>query len=183
MFYPQEMSKVEIVLPESLIVPVMEVLSNTGNFQQVDASYMTTEYGSDRSAGQDWGKKASTFAAMERRLSSLMRTLNIDDGVITIEKLPSITNEQLIFNITEQIEHEVKDLLEDLDTKQQRIEQLRSFIRLLEPLEEVDLEMECLQDLDYIFLILGVGPVRGLDRLRTSLERIPFELLILDELS
>lgn len=181
MFYPQEMSKVEIVLPESLIVPVMEVLSNTGSFQQIDASYMTTEYGSDRSAGQDWGKKASTFAAMERRLSALMRTLKIEEGSLPIESLPAITNEQMIFNIAGQIEHEVKDLLEDLDLKQKRMEKLRSFIRLLEPLEEVDLEMESLQNLDYIFLILGVGPVRGLDRLRTSLERIPFELLILDE--
>ncbi|MBN2046412.1 MAG: hypothetical protein JW750_01115 [Anaerolineaceae bacterium] len=181
MFYPQEMSEIELVLPEHLILQVMEALGNTGNFHQVDASYLTTEYGASDTTVQDWRVKASTFASMERRLSNLMRTLKIEDGDPPDTKLPAIANEQLIFSVTDEIENEVKDLIEDLDAKQRRVEQLRSFIRLLEPLEEVDIELESLQNLDYIFLILGVGPVRGLERLKTSLARIPFELLILDQ--
>jgi len=181
MFYPQKMSNIELILPENLIVQVMEVLAKSGNFHQIDASYMSTKYNTGETAVQDWGKKASSFTAMERRLSNLMQILKIEKGIPPSDISLDIDNEQLVLHNTNQIENDVNGLLENLNQKQKQVEQLRSFIRLLEPLEDVDIELESLQNLDYIFLILGVGPVRGLDRLKTSLARIPFELLILDQ--
>ena len=182
MLYPQEMSKIELVLPENQIIPVMEVLSNVGNFQQVDMSYMTSEYkeGKDED-GQNWTSKASSFAALERRLTTLLKTLNIDEGSPYGKTIPPITNERMIFRLIEQFENQVNDLLGDIESEHQRMQQLRSFIRLLQPLEDVDVEVDRFQNLDYIFMILGIGPVNGLDRLRTSLSRIPFELLVLDD--
>lgn len=181
MLYPQEMSKIELVLPESQIVPVMELLGSCGNFQQADMSHMASEYRFEEKNKQDWASKASSFAALERRLSSLMQTLNIDEGTPYGKTIPPITNERMIYRLIEGFEMQVNDLLSDIETEHQREEQLRNFIRLLKPLEGVDFELHRLQNLDYIFLILGVGPLNGLDRLKTSLSHIPFELLVLDE--
>ena len=98
MFYPQEMSNIELILPEKLIVKVMEVLADSGNFHQIDASYMSTKYDRDKTAVQDWGKESHTFAAMERRLSSLMEKLKIEKGIPQSDISPDIDSEQIIFH-------------------------------------------------------------------------------------
>ncbi|MEE4195010.1 MAG: V-type ATPase 116kDa subunit family protein [Anaerolineae bacterium] len=175
------MSKIELVLPESQIVPVMEILGNSGNFQQVDMSHIASEYRTGEKIEQDWAVKASSFAALERRLSSLMRTLDIDVGTPYGKTIPPITNERMIYRLIEGFEMQVNDLLSDIESEHEREDQLRAFIRLLKPLKEVDFELDRLQNLDYVFLILGVGPINGLDRLKTSLSHIPFELLVLDD--
>lgn len=181
MFYPQAMSKIEIVLPESQIVPVMEILGSSGNFQQIDMSHMTSDFDELNDLDQNWAAKASSFAALERRLTALLKTLKIDEGSPYGKTIPPITNERMIYRLIEGFETQVDELLTDIESEHQREDQLRAFIRLLQPLEEVDFELDRLQDLDYIFLILGTGPANGIDRLRTSLSRVPFELLVLDE--
>jgi V/A-type H+-transporting ATPase subunit I len=181
MFYPQEMSKIELVLPENQIVPVMEALGNSGNFQQIDMSHVSSEYQEGEQIGQNWGAKASTFAALERRLRTLLRKLDIDEGTPNDKTIPPIMNERMIYRWIEGFELQVNELLLGIESEHKSEEELRNFIRLLQPIKEVDFELDRLQNLDYIFMILGIGPKGGLDRLRTSLSRVPFELLILDE--
>ena len=43
MFYPQEMTEIELIVPEQDILPVIKVLAGEGVFHQLDASYLSSE--------------------------------------------------------------------------------------------------------------------------------------------
>jgi V/A-type H+-transporting ATPase subunit I len=59
------------------------------------------------------------------------------------------------------------------------LEQLESYLRQLEPLVDIDLDISALRHPHYIFSMLGVIPAANLERLQTSLARTPFVLLTL----
>ena len=65
MFFPEQMTEVELVLPAEKAVAVTGVLAEAGVFHQIDSSYVSTE--TELEAADGWQQRASAFAALERR--------------------------------------------------------------------------------------------------------------------
>jgi V/A-type H+-transporting ATPase subunit I len=79
----------------------------------------------------------------------------------------------------ERLEQEVEAVIEELADTQRQLEQLQGYIRQLEPIADVNVEVSALRNLRYVFSMLGTMPADNVERLRTSLARIPFVLLTL----
>jgi V/A-type H+-transporting ATPase subunit I len=178
MFYPQEMTEIELVVPEQDVLAVTRVLAEQSIFHQVDAaSYLSSETGF-RSAGS-WREESSTYTALERRVLAIMQGLGVGEGPPPPADQASMIEIEEVRPVAERLEQETQELIEELANEQNELEQLQGYIRQLEPVADVDVEVSVLRNLHYVFATLGIMPVNNLERLHTSLTRIPFVLLTL----
>jgi hypothetical protein len=75
MFFPQEMTEIELVVPERDVLAVSECLAEAGVFHQVDASHIASEAGFD---GTDyWHGESSVYSVLERRLLAIIQALGV----------------------------------------------------------------------------------------------------------
>ena len=82
--------------------------------------------------------------------------------------------------LVEQIEEEVRgDERRTLRAAQAVLEQLESILHQLEPVEDVDIDISSLRNSRYMFSMLGLMPSANMDRLETSLARVPHVFLTL----
>jgi V/A-type H+-transporting ATPase subunit I len=177
MFYPQEMTEIELIVPERDVLAVTRVLAEQGVFHQVDASYLSSETGF---GGTDyWRGKSAAYAALERRILAIMLALDVDEGQPPPVAQASIVEIETVRPSVEWLEQESQRLLEELADDQKKLEQLQRYIHQLEPIADVDAEISAVRNLRYIFAKLGIMPADNLERLQTSLARIPFVLLTL----
>ena len=108
-----------------------------------------------------------------------MQALNVEEGT------PSKAEDNAMIEIEEvrplvgQIEEDVKAANNQLTTWQKDLERLQNYIKELEPISDVDLDVSVLRNPRYIHSTLGSMPAANLDRLETSFSRIPYVLLIL----
>jgi V/A-type H+-transporting ATPase subunit I len=177
MFYPQEMVEVEIIVPEAAAVAVTRELADEGILHQVDAGYL-----SSKSAGEpadDWSQKSAAYAELERRIVPLMQALGIAEGTPIAADSASMLDIEAARSTVEQLENELHDITDKRDKEQKKLELLRSYVQQLEPIGRIDLDVSLLRTPCHIFSALGTMPVQNVQRLRTSLERIPFVLLTL----
>ena len=177
MFFPEAMTETELIIPEKDLLPVTKVLAGQGIFHQVDASYMSSK--DDSEAVVSWREHAAEYAALERQLVFTMQALNVEEGT------PSKAEDNAMIEIEEvrplvgQIEEDVKAANNQLTTWQKDLERLQNYIKELEPISDVDLDVSVLRNPRYIHSTLGSMPAANLDRLETSFSRIPYVLLIL----
>ena len=66
MFYSQEMTEVELIIPAKNLLAVTDELVGQGVFHQVDTSYMSSETGPD--SAYSWQQKSAAYAALEPAL-------------------------------------------------------------------------------------------------------------------
>jgi V/A-type H+-transporting ATPase subunit I len=177
MFYPQEMVEVEIIVPEAAAVTVTRDLVDEGILHQVDASYLSSKAAGEPADG--WSQKSSAYAELERRIVPLMQALGIAEGTPTAADSASMLDTEAAGSTVEQLEHELQDIIKKRDEEQKRLELLRSYVQQLDPIGQIDLDVSLLRAPCHIFSTLGTMPVQNVERLRTSLERIPFVLLTL----
>ena len=78
MFRPQEMSKVELVVPERDVVPVTEALAASGVFHLAETGYACAE--NTACPTGEWHEWAATFTTLERRILAIMEVLSVDEG-------------------------------------------------------------------------------------------------------
>jgi V/A-type H+-transporting ATPase subunit I len=176
MFFPQEMTEVELIVPEEKAVAVTNVLAEAGTFHQVDASYVKLNGGAVPADG--WQQRAAAFAALERKLLSIMDTLGVDEGSPPGDS-DAITDVEAVRPAAERLERQVQEVVGDLEDERKRQEQLQSYIQQLEPLKQVAVPVNLLRHPHYVFSTLGVIPVDHLARLETSLAHVPFILVTL----
>jgi len=76
MFYPQEMTEIEIIAPAKDLIAITKVLSGQGIFSQTDVNYL----GSDKNHPQAnlWQEKAAAYSILERRLHSILLSLGVE---------------------------------------------------------------------------------------------------------
>jgi V/A-type H+-transporting ATPase subunit I len=172
MFYPELMSQVEIFVPESHVLAATQAVAGTGSVQLLDASYLNTA----PEGGSEWRRRASSLAAMERRIMTLMRTLNIEEGTPPTN-LGTQVELETVQTTAERLEQEVKQVVDELTGKQKQLDQLHSYIQQLEPVARINIDIDILRNPRYVYSILGIIPLEHIDRLRTSLMRIPHVLL------
>jgi V/A-type H+/Na+-transporting ATPase subunit I len=174
MFYPQEMSEVELIVPEKDLLAVTRLLSGQGIFHQADGTYLSTE--KESGSANPWQEKASIYASLERRIQNLMTTLEIEegrpasgsDGMADIEPIRALVDE---------VEQGVKNSTDQIAAEHKRLEQAELIIKELQPIADLDLDISTLRNPHYLYSVIGMMPVENQERLQVSLARVPFVFL------
>ena len=177
MFFPEAMTELELIIPEKDLLPVTKALAGQGIFHQVDASYLSSDDASK--SVSTWKEQAAAYSALERQILFTMQALSVDEATPSTIDEDTMVELEMVRPLVEQIERDVKDTNDRLIDNQNKLEQLQKYILQLEPIAEVDLDISLLRNQKYIRSILGTMPVVNLDRLETSLARIPYVLITL----
>ncbi len=172
MFYPQAMTEIELIVPTKDLLAVTKVLSGEGVFQQADTGYVSTADGikSDHS----WQERAAAYATLERRVQSIMQTLDVEEGNPPAKDIEALVDTDAIRPTIEQIEQEVRNVSDRLANEHKHLEQLDSIRNQIEPIADVDVDISELRNPRYLFSALGTMPTDHIDRLQTSLSRVPY---------
>jgi V/A-type H+-transporting ATPase subunit I len=171
MFYPQAMTEVEMIVPEKDLVSVTRLLSGQGVFHQIDANNWNAE--KDSGSANPWQEKATTLSGLERRIQVIMQTLGMDEGVPPSGEYKHMADVAAIRPVVEQIEANIKKVSDQIAAEHKHVEQSESTLKQLEPVAEVELDMRALHDTRYLYSVLGMMPVENMERMQTSLGRIP----------
>jgi V/A-type H+-transporting ATPase subunit I len=175
MFYPQAMTKVRLIIPARELLNVTNELANMGVFHQEDGNHLVSE--KSLTTVNPWQEKSSTYATLERRVLGIMQGLDLDQGAPQASDLTTMIDIDQVGPSIDQVDQEVKKAYEQISLQQKRLEQLQSYLKQLEPIAGYDLDISELRNPLYMYSMLGIMPVANIDRLRTSLARIPFVLL------
>lgn len=169
MFFPREMTEVELIVPSKDLVSVAKELSGHGVFHQVDSTYL----GLENLGPNTWQERAAGFSTMERRIQTILQTLNLSDNYSGSTDFDNLVDLDAIRPRVDQIEEEVKGTNDQLNAEKKRLEQLESQLRQLEPIADVNVEVGALRNSHFLHSILGVIPAANVSRLETSLSRVP----------
>jgi V/A-type H+-transporting ATPase subunit I len=175
MFLPQEMTSIELVVPEQDLVAATRILAGRGVFHQAETGFTGGEAGA--AGAPSWQEKAAAYTALERQILSAVQLLGVEEGrAPAAEELPMVDVEE-VRPMVERISREARASDEQLERGRKRLDQLNAYLRQMEPIAGIDLDISVLQKSRYIHSILGVIPAVNLERLKTSLTRIPFVAL------
>src|SRR5687767_13265722 len=130
MFFPKEMTEVELIVPSKDLVAVAKVLSGHGVFHQVDSTYLGLE-----SLGPSaWQEKAGNYSALERRVQTILQTLGLPEEYPTKVSTDSMVELETLRPAVERIDDAVKAVSDQLSTEKKRLELLESQLHQLEPI-------------------------------------------------
>ena len=175
MFFPEAMTEVELIVPAKDLLAVTKALTGRGTFQQVDSSYLSPEIKS--AAPNTWQEKATVYAGLERRVLNIMQALGIEEGNPPKTGFDSLAQVETAGPVVDQIEQEVKKITEVASEENKKVEQLRNILNQLEPVADIDLDISALRKPNFLYALLGSMPVANMDRLQSSLTRVPFVFL------
>jgi V/A-type H+-transporting ATPase subunit I len=175
MFYPQEMTELELVVPNKDLVAVTKALSGLGVFHQTDASYLN--HASAAADGHPWQEKAAAFNALDRRVQMLMQAFGVQEGTPPSSAFEDMVDLDKTRAAVERIEQDSHRATDKLAAETRRIEQLQAARRDIEPLAGVDIDINFLRDARFVHTVIGTLPAANLERMETSLSRIPYALL------
>ena len=177
MLFPREMVEIELIVPSKDLVSVTKVLSGYGVFHQTDSNYPGVASGS----ANTWQETSAQYSALERRIQNIMQSLDNDEGQppATDGQRDAMAALERIRPLVEQIETEVRSTNDELAEQRKQLEQLESTLHQLEPVGDVDIDISSLRDSRYMYSMLGLMPSANLERLETSLGRIPHVFLTL----
>ena len=179
MFYPQEMTEVELIVPEKDLLTVTRLLSGQGIFHQADATYLSTD--KESTSATSWNEKASAYSGLERRIQTILQTLGADEGRPQDKEYESTVDLDTIRPLVDHIEEEVKITSDEIAVQQKNLEQMGNTLRQLEPVADVDLDISLIRNPRYLFSTIGMMPVENMDRMQTSLSRVPYVFLPLSQ--
>jgi V/A-type H+-transporting ATPase subunit I len=171
------MSQIELVVPEPDIVAVTETLGALGVFHQIDASYLRTRDGTR--PAEYWQERARTFSALERRLHTVMQMLGVSEGELSPEEEAHSIEPDIARTALEHLEGATRACVLEAEEQRRKLEELETYARQLRPLRGLDVQIEDLRTLHYVWLLLGTMPVQNLERLQASLAHIPSEVVSL----
>ncbi|HUE99980.1 MAG TPA: V-type ATPase 116kDa subunit family protein [Anaerolineales bacterium] len=177
MFFPKEMTEVELIVPSKDLLAVAKVLSGHGVFHQVDSTYL----GLENLGPSTWQEKAASFSTMERRIQTILQTMNLSEDSSGPHDFESMVDLEAIRPAVERIEEEVKGTNDQLNVEKKRLEQLESQLHQLEPIADVDVEVSGLRNSNFLHSTLGIIPAANVGRLETSLSRVPHVFFTLRE--
>jgi len=179
MFYPQEMTEIEIIVPDKDLLPVTKALGGRGIFSQTDVNYLKAE--KDSQNGNQWQERATAYSALERRLQSIFSSLGVQKESITRSDYDSLVDVDKAKIVVDKVEKNVKEIMDQISAENKRIDHLKNVLLQLDPLSGIEVDFSVLQNSRYIYSIIGMMPNDKIDRLSTSLARIPHELFTLNQ--
>ncbi len=174
MFYPQEMTQVQLIIPSKDLLPLTKELAAQGIFHQLDSSALPAEIGSHVSGPNSWGETALSYSSSERRMMGILQSLGVEEG------LPDLTPSASLYNLAEsnpvvdELDQEVRQVQEQITGEQKKLDQLQNIVSQLEPISDLDIDIRTIRNPGYIYTLIGVIPVENIERLQTSLEHIPY---------
>jgi V/A-type H+-transporting ATPase subunit I len=168
------MSRVELVVPERDVVPVTEALASSGVFHLADSDYMCLEDGTCQT--DEWHRWSVAFSTLERRILAVMEALGVDEGEPPPET-PHLIGPEVAELDIQHLEQEAQAPVRELEEEQRRLERLQYYVAQLEPISDLEVNLGALRDLRYLFVMLGTMPSANIERLRSSLEHVPFALV------
>jgi V/A-type H+-transporting ATPase subunit I len=174
MFYPQEMTEIEIIVPAKHLVPVTKLLSGAGVFSQTDVNYLGTEKQVDQP--NLWPEKAAAYAALERRLQLVIQALEIGKSQASYKDFGDLVDLEKVEATFGATEGQVKSAVDQISTEHKQIDHLNSLMQQLTPLADIDVDFSQMRDARFVYTVLGMMPPENVARLKTSLSRIPFVL-------
>lgn len=177
MFYPQEMTEIEIIAPAKDLLAVTKALSGQGIFSQTDVNYLNAEKSSQQP--NQWQEKAAAYSALERRLQSILTSLDVQKKNPPVKEYDAIIDVDHAKSVVDETERKVREIIDQISSENKQIERLNNILLQIEPLSDIDADFTTLQNAKYIHTILGIMPGENVDRLKTSLARIPHELITL----
>jgi V/A-type H+-transporting ATPase subunit I len=171
MFLPKEMTEVQLVVPEQDLPAVTDDLAGRGILQPVDAAAtgLKNLLGESKSRRDE----AAGYAALERRIVSLLQTLRIREGPPPPADRLTAVDAAAAGTLVERIAGEAGDIGAQLDQERKRLDQLGGNLRQLAPVADIPFDLAEVKKSRYVVSILGVIPTVNLARLETSLERVP----------
>ncbi|NJC98518.1 MAG: hypothetical protein C3F07_16730 [Anaerolineales bacterium] len=177
MFFPKEMSEVELIIPSKDLVAVTKALSGYGVFHQVDSANL----GVEGLGPNTWQDNAGQYSNLERRIQSIFQNVGLAEEYPTRAEIGSMVDLEAVRPKVDQIEEEVRAITDQLSDERKRLELLESQLRQLEPIADVNVEVDALRKPTFMHSILGIVPAANISRLRTSLLRVPHVFFILRE--
>jgi V/A-type H+-transporting ATPase subunit I len=177
MFFTQEMAEIELIVPKGDVVTVGRILAEEGIFHQIDASHITSEQDAD--TDDHWRGESTAYARLERRILAVMQALHVEGGQPPSTPQAALADDDALRPLIKQLEDQTNDLVDEQSKRKGELEQLERQVHQLESVADLAIDVGALHNMRYIFALLGILPVNRLERLRTSLERIPFVLLTL----
>lgn len=179
MFYPQEMTEIEIIAPAKDLITVTKVLSGQGIFSQTDVNYLGTD--KNHPQANQWQEKAAAYSVLERRLHSILLSLSVQKTTPKQRDYDTLIDTEKAKGIVDEIEKQVKGLVDQITFESKKIDHLKTVLMQIEPLAGIDADFSQLQNAKYIASIIGIMPNEHIERLSTSLARIPHELFTLSQ--
>ncbi len=175
MFFPKAMMELELIVPAKDILPVTKILSGYGVFHQTDNAYPNVATGS----ANTWQETAALYASLERRLQVVLQTLSIEESDQPSSGTDAMPDAEKLRKAVEQVEEDVKQSGDQLAAEKKKLEQLEIVLRQLEPVSDLDLDIAAFRNPRYTYSLLGLIPSANVDRLQTSLARVPHVFLTL----
>ncbi len=175
MFRAQEMSRVELIVPERDVVNVTRVLADSGIFHPILTEQLDAEYWTHDANGYE---QAAALASLEQRILAMIKSLAVDEGP------PPSTSPELVEPETAQLdvarlEQEIQAPVRALEEEEARLNQMQRYVNQLRTIAGLDIDLERMRSLHYVFALMGTMPVANLERLQTGLELIPSDLVVL----
>jgi V/A-type H+-transporting ATPase subunit I len=110
---------------------------------------------------------------MERRIQAVMQILSLTEEQRGSSDFDTIIDLEIVRPAVDRIEEDVKNTNDQLINERKRLEQLESQLRQLEPISHVKFDISSLRNSSYLHSILGEIPAANINRLETSLSRVP----------
>ena len=173
MFKSLLMSKIEFLIPERDIVSVTELLANSEIFHLIQQPARGVP-----SSSSKWHNQVTKFTAVERRVLSVMQELEIAEGPVP-DIQPHIIDPDVAQRDTARLEREADEPVKTLATLRQRYDELQKYLSQLVYLKNLEVPLNELNGMHYIYAITGNIPTENIERLRNSLEHIPYTLVTL----
>src|SRR5688572_9819822 len=170
MFFPKAMTEVELIVPAKDLVAVTKVLGSRGNFQQVDSTYL----GLENLGPSTWLEKAANYSTLERRIQVIAQNLNLSEEYAGSSNSDSTDDFDAMQARVDRIEGNVKDTTDQMLAEKKKLEQLESQFQQLQPIADLDFEIGALRRSKYLYSIAGTMPADQVNRLETSLARVPY---------
>src|SRR5690348_17238450 len=165
MFFPKEMTEVELIILSKDIGAVAKVLSGYGVFHQIDSTYL----GLENLGPSAWQEKAGNYSTLERRIQSIMQTVGLPEEYPAKANADNMVELESLTPAVNKIDEQVKGYGDQLSNEKKRLELLESQLRQLEPIADVNVEVGSLKKSSYMHSILGVLPAANIERLQTSI--------------
>ncbi len=175
MYQARLMRKVELVVPETDVIAVTEALAASGVFHLAASEFLGDEALFD--ADSKWHTWTTTFTSLERRIMTVIEALGADVGAPP--EMAHLIEPDVAQRDIEHLEQEIEAPLHDLETAQRRLTQLERYLTQLDPIRDLEIDLGTLRKLRYTYVLSGMIPTSNIERLRSSLEHVPFALTIL----
>jgi V/A-type H+-transporting ATPase subunit I len=177
MFFPQEMTQIRLIIPAADLMPVTRELAKQEIFHQTNANYARPE--GVASLPNSWSEDAGAYASLENRILGIMQALGLAPGDPSSTPWNSMIEIRAVREVVDQIDQQVKQAQEILSENQKSIDQFQNILAQLEPVAGTGLDLDALRNSSYTYSIVGIIPTVNIERLKTSLENIPFVFLTL----